>query len=328
MYVYTCICVHTYAELELNGYTNTNEDVDLSSEASSSIQMNYDETESKVSLKIFSESDKIQRLLPDLDKSEKLMYTLSPKTLLIQYLDLCDSIIRLLQTLRPRQIIKIVANFVIGEEQQVKLFSDSYIKSLNKITSTVVILRSLFLYSSWYDFSVVEELVKECNCFEGFYLLDWFNLRIDKTLPISHYPLPTPSSLMIPVESSSHFVMTTRYREKLFTLLHITELKSFLLHTFKIKSYACILLGVASPETLYWLLPNSVFTIICKIIPQCTDDLYTKGITEIAISPNIVFTKSGKQNAQSLPQFTFEDKEVSAVHSHVYKVILASYLLP
>ena len=320
--MYICVYVHTYIELESNGYTNTSEDVHFSSEASSSIQMKYDETESKVSLKKFSKSDKIQRLLPDLDKSEKLMYTLLPKTLLTQYLDLCDSIITLLQTLHPKQIIKIVAKFVISEERhvQLKLFSDSYIKSLNKITSTVMILRSLFLYSSWYDFSVIEELVKECDCSEGVYLLDWFNLHIDKTLPISHYPLPNPSSLMIPNESSSHFVMAMRYRasQKLFTLQHITELKSFLLHTFRIKGYACILLGVASPETLYWLLPNSVFTIIYKIIPECIDDLCTKEITKIAISPDIVFTKSGKQKVQSLPQFTFEDNKVSAVHSHVY----------
>lgn len=300
--MYTC----TYIELELNGYKNTSEDAHFSNEASS-IQMNYDETESK----IFSES-KMHQLLPGLDKSEKL--TLSPTMLLIQYLDLCDSIIRLLQTLHPKQIIKIVANFVISEEQEVKLFSDSYIKSLNKVTSTVVILRSLFLYSSWYDCSVVEELVKECDCPEGVDLLDWFNLHIDKTLPISHYPLPTPSSLMIPDESSSHFVMAMRYREEHFTLLHITKLKSFLLHTFEIKSYACILLGIANPGTLYWLLPNSVFTIICKKMLKHIDDLYTEGITEVAISPDLVFTKSGKRSIQSLPQFTFEDKEVSVVH--------------
>ena len=309
--------MHTYVELELNGYTNTNEDIHVSSEALS-IQMNYDETESKVSLKKFSESDQMQRLLPDLDKSEKLMYTLLPKTLLMQYLDLCDSIIRLLQKLQPKQIIKIVANFAISEEQQVKLFSDSYIKSLNKITSTVVILRRLFLYSSWYDFSIVEELVKECKCFKGFYLLDWFNLHIDKTLPISHYPLPIPSSLMIPDKSSSHFLMAMTYREELLTLLHITELKSFLLHTFKIKSYTCILLGVGSPDTLYWLLPKSVFSLVCKEVPEHIDDFYTEGITKIAISPDITFTKSGKQNVQSLPQFTFEDKEVRKCYSYIF----------
>ena len=247
------------------------------------------------------------------------MYTLSPKTLLLQYLDLCDNIIELLQTSHPKLIIKIVSNFVISDtyNQQVKLFSDSYIKLLNKISSTTVILRRLFLYSSWYDFSFVEELVKRCNCLEGINLLDWFKSRINKTLPISYYPLPTPSSLMIPNKSSSHFVIAMRYTEKPFILSHITILKLFLLQIFKVKSYACILLGVVSPDILYWLLPNSVFTIICEKVPKHIDYLYTKGITEIAISPDITFTKGGEQNIQSVPYFTFEDKIVSTVHTFI-----------
>ena len=311
-----------YVALELNGYTSTStsEDIDLSSEASS-IQINYDEKESKVSLKKFNESDKIQRLLPDLDKSEELMYTLSPNTLLLQYLDLCDNIIYLLQTFDPKQIIKIVANFVISDtlNQQVKLLSDDYIKSLNKIPSTAMLLRGLFLYSSWYDFSFVEELVKECDCSEGVNLLNWFFCRINKTLPITYYPLPTTSSLMIPNKSSSHFVMAMRYTEKPFILSHITILKSFLLRIFKVKSYACILLGVANPDILYWLLPNSAFIIICKKLLQNIDYLYRKGITDIAISPDITFTKSGKQNVQSVPYFTFENQEVSIVVTIFYR---------
>ena len=241
------------------------------------------------------------------------MYTLLPKTLLQQYLDLCDSIINLLQTSSPKEIIETVANFVVSNvpDQQFKIFSEDYIKSLNKSTNTAVILRRLFVYSNWYDYSFVKELIKRFNCFEGVNLLDWFYSRINKTLPISYYPLPTPSALMIPDKSSSHFLLVMRYIEKPFIFSRIVVLKLFLLRIFKIENYACVLLAVFSPDILYWLLPTSLYAIVRKKILEHLDYLYTKGIIEIAISPDITFSKSGMLNAQSVPYFSFEDAKVS-----------------
>ena len=276
------------------------------------------------SLKLVDNTEKHQKLLPDLDKSNTLMYTLLPKTLLVQYFDLCDSIINLLQTSTPKEIIKTVANFVVSNVsgQQFKLFSENYIKSLNKSTNTAVILRRLFLYSNWYDHSLVKELIKGLNCFEGVNLLDWFYNRINKTLPISYYPLPTPSALMIPDKSSFHFLLVMRYIEKPFIFSRIVVLKSFLLQIFKIENYACILLAMVSPDILYWLLPICLHTIVCKKIQEHLDYLYTKGITEIAISPDITFSKSGSLNTQSVPYFSFEDTKVSiCFYAHTMQTV-------
>ena len=307
-----------YAALELGGYTSTSEDVHFSIEVANAQDclMSYDENESEVYLKLVCDSEKLQKLLPDLSKSKKQMYTLLPKTLLLQYLDLCDSITDLLQALSPKEIIKTVANFVVSDvpDQQFKLFSENYIKSLKKSTSTTMILRRLFPYSNWYDFSFIEELIKEFNCSEGVDLLEWFYSRINKTLPMSYYPLPTPSALMIPDKSSSHFLLVMRYTEKPFIFSHVIVLKLFLLRIFKIKSYACILLAVVNPDILYWLLPISVLTIVRKKILEHFDYFYTKGIIDIAISPDIIFSKSGMLSIQSLPYFTFEDKKVSILY--------------
>ena len=281
--------------------------------------ISYNENESKVCLKLISDSENLQKLLPDLSKSKKLMYTLSPKTLLQQYLDLCDSIIDLLQTLSPEEIIKTIANFVVSDvpDQQFKLLSENYIKSLNKSANSTVILRRLFLYSNWYDYSFVEEMIKKLNCFEGVDLLEWFFSRINKTLPISYYPLPSPSACMIPDKSSSCFLLITRYTEKPFVFSRIVVLKSFLLHIFKIKSYACILLAIVNPDILYWLLPINVFTIVCKKISEHLDYFYTKGITDIAMFPDITFSKSGMLNTQLSPYFSFQDIKVSIyIHTH------------
>ena len=301
--------------LELGGYTN--EEMHFSDEmtVTQDCWVSYDEKGSKVSLKHSDHSENVQKLLPDLDKSEKLMYTLSPKTLLQQYLDLCDSIIDSLRSLPPKEVIEIVSNFVVSDvlNDQVKLFPKGYIKSLNKNADTAVILRRLFLYSSWYDYSFVEELVKECNYSEGVNLLEWFYCHIDKTLPISYYPLPTPSALMIPDKSSSHFIMAMKYTEKPFNLSCIIALKTFLLQVFEINSYACLLLAIVNPDILYWFLPNSVFTIVCQKILEHIDYLGTKGIVEVAITPDIAFSKSGMQKLESISYFSFEDNEVSIV---------------
>ena len=304
-----------YVALELGGYTSTSKDEYFSHEATNAQDclISYDENESRVSLKLVDDSEMLQKLLPDLSKSKKLMYTLLPKTLLLQYLDLCNRIIYLLQTLSPKEIIKAVANFVVSDvpDQQFKLFSENYIISLHKSANTTEILRRLFLYSNWYDYSFIEELIKEFNCSEGVDLLEWFYSRINKTLPISYYPLPTPSALMIPDKSSSHFLLAMRYTEKPFVFSRIIVLKSFLLRIFKIKNYACILLAVVSPDILYWLLPTNVFTIVHKKLLEHLDYLYTKGIIEVAISPDITFSKSDMPNMNSLPYFTFEDIKVS-----------------
>ena len=309
-----CMYVCMYVELELNGFAIASKDVHCSNEISD-VLINYDEKESKISLKCINESSKMQRLLPDLDKSGELMYTFLPNTLLLQYLDLCDSIIELLQTLQTKQVVERVNSFVISDTHNypIKLFSDDYIKSLNDGPSTGLMLRRLFLYSRWYDVSFIEELLKKCECLRGVQLLGWFNSHIDANLPILRYPISTPSSFLIKDEFNSHFLMAMRYKRKRCTLSDITTLKSLLLQVFGIKSYCCILVGIVSPDILYWLLPNSAFTIVCKKVPEYIDYLCIKGITNVAVSPDITFSSSGKQSRHAVSYFTFENKKVSII---------------
>ena len=308
--------VHTYFALELNGYTIASKDVDLSGDTAD----NHTNCDEKISnLKCINQPD-MQQLLPNLDKSEELMDTILPNMLLLYYLDLCDSIIELLQASQAEQIIEIIDSFLISD-QPVKLFSDNFIKSLKNSPNTNMILRRLFLYSRWYDVSFIEELVLKCDCQRGVQLLDWFNSHINRTLPILRYPIPAPFSFMLKDESNSHFLMAMRYRREHCTLSDINALKSLLLQVFEIKSYGCILVGIVSPDILYWLLPNSAFTIVCKKVPECIEYLCTRGITDVAISPDITFSTSGKQSRQAVSYFTFESKKVSIL------TYLTSYLL-
>jgi len=176
-------------------------------------------------------------------------------------------------------------------------FTANFIARLKGITNIASLLKILFPYTNWCDHSIIRELVEACDCPEGVQLLDEFDSRIDVTLPVTAYPIPAPSNLMIPSESSTHTVMAVKCQQKLssLTLSHIGVIKSLINDKFTITKHACLLLAVRATDVnhssaIFWLIPKGVTPLISKAVLEHSGFLLTNGLVEISICPSFSFS--------------------------------------
>ncbi|XP_065903620.1 uncharacterized protein [Dysidea avara] len=237
-----------------------------------------------------SSAKKWPPIFPDKDIADKFKY-IDPCNLMLKYLDLFDALVELLQA---RKVTDALREIMASDIHGISIFNAEFVEILTKGTNTISLLRILFPYTNWHDHSIIRELVEVCDCPEGVKLLDEFDSRIDVSLPITSYPIPAPSNLMIPDESSTHTVMAVRCEQQLssLSLQHTEVVKSLMMNTFGITKHACILLAVAnhSSAMFFWLIPKSVGLIITNEVREHSGFLHDNGLLEVAIFPNFSFS--------------------------------------
>ena len=310
-YLYTYSCINVHIALKLAGFTRlensstmySNNEVTIVNKTSE-CSFDYDEKELQSSLEKFT--SKRKRLLSP-NSNNKTNY-FSPSSILLEYLDLCDSLAQLLQSLQPGQLINAISCFVAVDTHDncVKQFS----AELKDCSNSVEVLMKLFPYSNWYDHSIIRELLEACECSEGIHLLDEFDSRIDLIQSITEFPTFVPLPLMIPGDSSYHTVMATCHKQKLSSLklCHIGEIKSEMLQMCNLTKYSCLFLSItksdSTPAIIYWLIPRHLFTSISNSVWNFKDSFYKSGILEIAIYPCFVFSTHNTSNVLSLDYFS------------------------
>ena len=268
---------------------------------------NYNDEELQSSLEKFK--SKRKRLLsPTVNDKEYF----APSSILLKYLDLCDKLAQLLQSVHPRILVDAVSHFVAIDTYDtcVKQFSAEYIKQLRDCNNSGEVLMKLFPYSNWCDHSIMRELLEACNCPKGVQLLDEFDSRIDLMQPIADFPIFAPSSLIIPSDSSYYTVMAIKHKQEFSSLklCHIGGIKTKMVQMCNLTKYSCLFLTVtkSNPAVVYWLIPRNLLSSVSNMVWNFADCLYESGISEVAIYPNFIVSTSKTSKAFPLEYFTFK----------------------
>ena len=244
----------------------------------------FDADELKSSLEKFKSGRK-RLLLSDVNKQEYF----HPSVILLKYLDFFDNLVTLSQSINPKILIDSVSNILVmaASNYCVNQFCVSFIKQLSCCANSTEVLVKLSPYFNWCDHSFLRELLEICNCFEGIQLVDEFDSRIDLLCPIQSYPMPAPSPLFIPNNSSYYTVMAIKCKQKLcsLSLHHIRKIKSELMQKCNLYRHACLFLTITKcdPAISYWLIPRILIFSISDALEKFAGSLYENGILEIAI---------------------------------------------
>ena len=318
-----CLCSLCTIDLSSNGFSVLSEN--SSNESSEAVAVaeesatiaDEDDVEQIESYKILPHKRK-KPLIPDLSTADIFMYYM-PSNVVLKYLDLFDSIVELFQSLHPHKVIEVVNDIKASNAYGINYFTDEFIERLRKCTSISSILKILFPYTSWYDHSILRELVGASDCPESIKLLDEFDSRIDVTLPIASYPLSPPSHLMVPDESSSHTVMAVRCDQQLssLSLQKIAIVKSLLIDVSGVSKHAFVLLAVAnhSSAMFFWLIPRNIASIMTRAVQRNSNFLNKRGLLEVAIYPNFSFSTGSTSRIWRMAYF----RDTTAILQHVRK---------
>jgi len=219
-------------------------------------------------------------------------YSLPPKSVKLTsnvhclYLQLLDSISKLLGSCDPQVFVESCANLMASDIHRISLFSTEFLDDLSECHTTTEMVRHLLVYSTWCDYSLVEKLVEVYNYTKGFELLKSFRNQITF---VEDYSFPIPCNLMVPSSSSAYTIMTTQC----VSFQSINVVKSLITIQFEITDLSCLLLAATNePVILYWLIPKTVVSHIATKIHQISQFLWNEGISEVAVYHNFACATS------------------------------------
>ena len=197
------------------------------------------------------------------------------------------------------------------------LFPSHYITNLD---TTKDILKRLSFLWSWHNYSVLRTLLEACNCQGGLILLDEFESQIDLNQPMELFPIPRLSSKMVPSSSSAYTVLSIRseqYHNQPAPLRYTREVATILVQMFGISRHALQILAVQpAPLIMYWMIPNTVVSLIGKEIHQHTSALRDNQFLEITAYPNITLFPTG--DSLSFPLLSYDRPQVNICMIYVY----------
>ena len=181
-------------------------------------------------------------------------------------------------------------------------FTDKFLTKLNKADSLFLLKIMLLPYMSWFDHSILKQLVSASQSKAADKLLQQFDSLIDYSQPITSYPIPEPSQLMIPLDDSDYTLVATKCDCDLqeMTLQKIVDNKALLVNKWDITEHALQLMAIhITRRILYWMIPKCLIPIVeDKIDDTAQFDLWCNGVIMVSIYPakNSLETISVKGN--------------------------------
>ena len=203
------------------------------------------------------------------------------------FLYLIDQINELLQNYKL-ELVQQCKGLKASNVHNTDLFSADQIKELSESNNILIKLSSLF---TWSNHSILKSLAG-CSS-EAVKLLYEFGSKLDPLQPVTSYPIPCLYSNMIPTNTSTYTILAVRCGKELYqcTLQYVYDVQSVMIEKCDITQHCLQLLAVRSdPTILYWTIPKCVVDLINTNVPLHSEYLYSRGILEVLVYPDLLLT--------------------------------------
>ena len=249
-------------------------------------------------------------------------------SVLTLFFQVSDSVVRLLGSYHVEVLLNVCRNLMASDKNAIQFFSNDKIKGLEQCDSSLLLQR-LSLFFTWSNHSILRVLADHCS--EAVNILDEFDGWVDTCELIASYPIPCFSLSMIPFDGSTHTIVAIRCDQELYecTLQYVYDMQSVMMEKCNITQHCLQLLAVRSdPTILYWTIPKCVVSLINDNISLNSEYLYSRGILEVSVHPDLAFTFD---DHVSIGLLAFcDDSELVItkvyVHSYVHTYIDSTYV--
>ena len=209
----------------------------------------------------------------------------------LQFFDFVDILLLQLSTADNVQTLDLLS-LMASETHRISLFSERLLSLFSDCNSYLLLKAILLPFMTWLDHSILKKLVSASNCTWAMDMLNQFDSSIDYSQPITSYPIPSPSQLMIPLDGSDYTLVATKcnsnFEEK--TLQIIVDIRDLLTKKWEITTHAIQLVGIhIKYGVLYWMIPRSVVSLIEENLVHVQYELWKNGIAMTSIFPSSPF---------------------------------------
>ena len=166
------------------------------------------------------------------------------------------------------------------------LFTEQQMK---KMKSLYLFKIYLLPFMTWFDHSVLKELVAASGSEDAQQLLNLFDSKISSycNQPITSFPILSPSQLMIPLDDSEYTLLAMKFcppsrSDTMITLQDVMDIKLTLKHKWNMASHEIQLVAVhAKFDLLYWMIPKC----LVEVIKSNLISDWKSGIIMLAVLP-------------------------------------------
>ena len=214
-------------------------------------------------------------------------------SVLTSFFQVVDLIGELLQYYDVEILVNHCKCLMANNKHNINLLSNDQIQKFSECSTTLLLLQMLSSFFTWSNHSTLRALVDQCS--EAVNILDDFDLRLDPLQLIAYYPVPYFSASMIPKPSdtSTYTILAVRCKVELYesSLQYVYDVQSVMIEKCDITQHCLQLLAVRSdPTILYWTIPNCVVDLINTNVPLHSEYLYSRGIMEMVVYPDLLLT--------------------------------------
>ena len=250
---------------------------------------------------IHSETQKAQEVHDTKMIFSDIFSYIDPSSVLMLFFEVYDSVVELLRSCHVELLVDVCKKLMASNKHAINIFSDIQMQKLKNSENSTLLLQKLSLFFTWSNHSILRILADQCS--EAVSSLDDFNYRIDCFHLIASYPIPRFSYNMIPVDTSTYTILAIRCDQKLYktTLQYVYDLQSVMIEKCDITQHCLQLLAVRSdPTILYWTIPKCVVDLINTNVQLHSEYLYSRGILEVLLYPDLLLTTGDHVTVGSL----------------------------
>ena len=208
----------------------------------------------------------------------------------VYFLAIFDQVGKLLR-FHQLELIQLCGTLKASDVHDINVFSPSQLEVLNEYNNTILLFVKLSPLVTWSNHSILRVLASVCR--EAVTLLDKFVCRLDPLQRITSFPIPHLSTDMIPSDFSAYTVLAVRCDKELYhcTLQYLYDVQSVMTEVCDITQHCLQLLAVRSDPTIfYWTIPKCVMDLINTNVPLHSEYLYSRGILEVLVYPDLLLT--------------------------------------
>ena len=259
----------------------------------------------------------------------------------LQFLDLIDKVTALMATADIVKLTNKCEELMASDAYQISLFDASFIEKLKKSPYPFIFKIYLLPFVTWFDHSILRELVDFSRNKEAAELIDQFDSHINYDQPIISCSIPEFSQLIIPcLGNNAEFIIlvTKHFKNKNRLLLQdILNIKKELMRRWQLTSYTIHLIAMHNKYSyFYWLIPRQMLPLIEEKLKQDQQVLWDEGHIIMDLLPgNHLLSKDNHQCIKckfNLMNLSTEDEievcmglilcKLTYVHSHMFICIM------
>ena len=186
---------------------------------------------------------------------------------------------------------------------QILLFNSCFIEKLKNAVCPFTFKIYLLPFLTWFDHSILKELVKSSKNENAVKMVQKFDSHIDYNQLVTSCTVPDFSQLIIPYKEkeAEYTLLVTKYykNHNEIVIQDLMNIKEALTTEWKITDHAIHLVAIHSKlNSFYWLIPRQIQSMIEDKLTHNQEGLWDKGIVMIALLPDIYLPDETNQYSQ------------------------------